>query len=184
MNPAKDELRKSARDRRAAVHGIADPAPALAELKRLLAATTGPVSFYWPIRTEIDPRPLMRQLAKSRDICLPVTQGRDAPLTFRRWRAGARMEIDGFGVGIPAIDDPVIPQILVVPMLAFDENGHRLGYGAGHYDRTLEQLRARGPVIAYGLAYAAQRTDAPLPAEPTDQPLDAIVTEASVVVPG
>ena len=183
MSAEKNELRKAARARRAEAHGTVDPEPALAALARLLAATEGPVSFYWPIRTEIDPRPLMTEMANAREICLPVTHGRDAALTFRRWTEGADMDIDGFGVAIPAVDEPVTPKVLVVPMLAFDDRGHRLGYGAGHYDRTLDKLRAEGRVIAYGLAFSAQRVPEPLPAEPTDQPLDTIVTEVGVVVP-
>lgn len=172
-------LRAAARARRAEAHGSVDPAPALAALAREIAATTGPVSFYWPIRTEIDPRPLMQELAASRQLCLPVTHGRDAALTFRAWHPGAEMDVDGFGVAIPAQDVPVRPNVLVVPMLAFDAHLHRLGYGAGHYDRTLAGLRPNGPTFAIGLAYEAQRT-APLPAEPTDQALDLIVTEESV----
>lgn len=179
----KATLRKDAHQRRGEVHGSVDPAPALVSLGRLLDQTEGPVSFYWPIRSEIDPRPLMTALAATRTVCLPVTHGRDAPLTFRRWVEGAEMQAAGFGVSIPARDDPVIPAVLVVPLLAFDDRCHRLGYGAGHYDRTLERLRAAGPVTAIGLAYSAQRAAADLPNEPTDQPLDAIVTEAGIVRP-
>ena len=171
----KATLRAEARTRRAAAHGYVDPAPALAALEAEIAATTGRVSFYWPIRTEIDPRPLMERLADSREVCLPVTNGL-APLVFRPWRPDAAMETDGFGVSVPAKGPEVTPEVLVVPMLAFDEAGHRLGYGAGHYDRTLAGLRPLGPVTAIGFAYEAQRGP-DLPAEPTDERLDAIVTE-------
>lgn len=183
MSGPKDILRKAARERRAGAHGRVDPGPALRRLRELIDATDGPVSFYWPIRTEIDPRPVMAGLADTRVVCLPVTHGRDAALTFRRWHPGAEMEADGFGVSVPVVDERVVPAVLVVPMLAFDAACHRLGYGAGHYDRTLAGLRSNGVATAYGLAYAAQQTDAPLPAEPTDQPLDTIVTEAGVVFP-
>ncbi|NNL19486.1 MAG: 5-formyltetrahydrofolate cyclo-ligase, partial [Boseongicola sp.] len=171
----KTELRKSARDRRAAVHGSVDPAPALENLERFLGETEGRVSFYWPIRTEIDPRPLLEKLCVDRDVCLPVTTGFE-PLVFRAWLPGAAMIADSFGVEVPAEDVQVTPQVLIVPMLAFDECGHRLGYGAGHYDRTLNKLRPLGPVTAVGFAYEAQLADT-LPIEPTDEPLDAIVTE-------
>ena len=174
----KAALRAAARTRRAEAHGTVDPAPALARLLAEIEATAGPVSFYWPIRTEIDPRPAMETLAGRRVICLPVTAGL-APLSFRSWQPGAAMETDGFGVSVPAEDVPVTPQVLVVPMLAFDDAGHRLGYGAGHYDRTLAMLRPKGPVTAIGLAYESQWSER-LPSEPTDQPLDAIVTEARV----
>lgn len=178
----KAALRAEARTRRAGAHESVDPAPAHQALLKALRNTTGPVSFYWPIRTEIDPRPVMYELAASRELCLPVTHGREAALTFRSWRPGADMGTDGFGVPIPSDDTPIIPRVLVVPMLAFDARLHRLGYGAGHYDRTLAQLRPSGPVTAIGFAYEAQLFDA-LPVEPTDQPLDLIVTEVSVHAP-
>ena len=140
------------------------------------------MSFYWPIRTEIDPRPVMETLVGARDVCLPVTHGRDAGLTFRAWTPGATMEADGFGVDVPAADISVVPRVLVVPMLGFDRRGHRLGYGAGHYDRTLDQLRRLHRVFAIGFAYSAQECDR-VPTEPTDQPLDLIVTEAGAITP-
>ena len=74
------------------------------------------------------------------------------------------------------------PEVLIVPLLAFDRQGYRLGYGGGYYDRTLERLRARHPVIAVGFAFAAQEVDA-VPTEPTDEPLDLIVTETGVIIP-
>jgi 5-formyltetrahydrofolate cyclo-ligase len=92
------------------------------------------------------------------------------------------MEADGFGVDVPAADISVVPRVLVVPMLGFDRRGHRLGYGAGHYDRTLDQLRRLHRVFAIGFAYSAQECDR-VPTEPTDQPLDLIVTEAGAITP-
>ena len=183
MTADKKELRLQASKRRATVHGVVDPAPALAALSELLSKTDGAVSFYWPIRTEIDPRPVMAEIVQTRTVCLPITHGRNAPLTFRRWTTGQEMEADGFGVSVPAADDPVTPKVLVVPMLAFDDRCHRLGYGAGHYDRTLAVLRPLGPVMAVGFAYEAQREKGLLPVESTDQPLDAIVTERGIVRP-
>ncbi len=170
--------RKLAQARRAGAHGAVDAALALAHLGDVLGETTGCVSFYWPIRTELDPRPLMRAMVVDREVCLPVTVGY-APLVFRRWAFGVAMVADAFGVEVPADTEEVIPQVLVVPLLAFDERGHRLGYGAGHYDRTLAKLRPLGPIVAVGLAYEVQLAEH-LPIEPTDQPLDAIVTEAGV----
>ena len=174
----KKALRKEAAARRADAHGSVDASLAVGRLRDFIASTEGRVSFYWPIRTEIDPRPLMQELATVRDVCLPVTTGY-APLIFRPWEPGSEMIADSFGVEVPATTTEVTPQVLVVPLLAFDERGHRLGYGAGHYDRTLEKLRPLGPVTAVGFAYEAQLTEE-LPIEPTDQPLDAIVTEAKV----
>ena len=174
----KAALRKEMVARRAEAAATVDQAPARAALAAVLAETDGPVAFFWPIRTEIDPRPVMEALATTRTVCLPLTHGRDAPLTFHRWSVDAPMTQDGFGVPVPDGTEEVAPMVLVVPMLAFDARGHRLGYGAGHYDRTLAKLRPDGPVTAIGFAFEAQRVAEPLPIEPTDQPLDMVVTEA------
>ncbi len=177
----KNDLRKLVAERRQkAVDGV-DQAPARTFLRDVLNETEGPVSFFWPIRSEIDPRPVMEDMSATRTVCLPLTHGRGTGLTFRRWTPQAVMEKDGFGVPVPVGTEDVVPRVLVVPMLAFDKRGHRLGYGAGHYDRTLEGLRAAGPVTAIGYAFEAQRVTDPLPAEPTDQPLDMIVTEAGIL---
>lgn len=169
-------LRQEMTARRETASKAVDQGPARAALSALLAKTEGPVSFFWPIRTEIDTRPVMEALSATRDVCLPVSERRSA-LTFRRWLPGTKMEKDGFGVPIPVGTETVVPQVLVVPMLAFDEAGHRLGYGAGHYDRTLAALRPNGAVTAIGFAFEAQRSDMPLPIDPTDEPLDYLVTE-------
>ncbi|CAN0604151.1 unnamed protein product, partial [Ectocarpus sp. 12 AP-2014] len=159
MRLEKKALRLEMTKRRAAAHEQVDPATALAALQDTLASTTGPVSFYWPIRTEIDPRPVMRALAGERSVCLPVTDGL-GPLTFRAWQEGAPMQTDGFGVQTPdASAADVIPQVLVVPMLAFDLMCHRLGYGAGHYDKTIEALKSKSKITTIGLAYGAQKLD-------------------------
>ena len=174
----KKALRREMTVRRNDVHGKIDPSPALLSLKAVIGERPGPISFYWPIRSEIDPRPVMEELAKTRDVCLPVTVGY-APLLFRPWHHGVRLETDAFGVSVPATAEEVTPRTLVIPMLAFSDAGHRLGYGAGHYDRTLAMLRPLGPIAAIGFAYEAQRVPQ-LPTEKTDQPLDAIVTEETI----
>jgi len=178
----KADLRRALKEARATAFAADDPTPALAHLEQILRVSQGPVSFYWPIRTELDPRPVMEKLAGTTEICLPVTHGRTAALTFRAWHPGAELEADGFGVSVPKVDIPVVPHTLVVPLLGFDRRGHRLGYGAGHYDRTLEGLRAEHKISAIGFAYAAQEI-AEVPIEPTDQPLDAVVTEAGILRP-
>ena len=183
MNSDKHDLRKAAHNRRAEAFRVVDVAPALNNLKKMLAGTRGAISFYWPIRSEIDPRPVMEKFSSTRTVCLPVTHGRDAPLSFRAWKAGSEMDVDGFGVSVPVEEELVTPSVLVVPMLAFDVRCHRLGYGAGHYDRTLFGLRKNGSVQAIGFAFSAQRENQPLPIEATDEPLDAIVTEAGVIYP-
>lgn len=173
----KKTLRKGLAVRREKAAASVDQAAACAELADVLSETTGAVSFFWPIRSEIDARPVMTALAAHRIVCLPLTQGR-AALTFRQWMPEAEMGTDGFGVPVPLDTQPVVPDTLVVPMLGVDRVGHRLGYGAGHYDRTLEALRAERPVLAIGFAFEAQRLDMLLPIEPTDQPLNLLVTEA------
>ena len=145
-------------------------------LAAVRAAPGKVVSGFWPIRTEIDPRPALHALAETHDICLPVVAGTGLPLVFRRWTPGARMESGAYGAMIPADPVEIEPSTLIVPLAAFDRRGYRLGYGGGFYDRTLERLRRNGPVTAIGFAFAAQQVDQ-VPREATDQPLDLIVTE-------
>lgn len=145
-----------------------------------LAAQRGrALSGYMPMRTEIDPLPAMA--AHQGLVGVPVIIGQGLPLRFREWSPGARMVEGAFKALIPEDGAWVEPEVLIVPMLAFDARGYRLGYGGGFYDRTLEGLRARGPVLAVGFAFAAQEV-AEVPTEPTDQRLDAIVTEKGVTV--
>ncbi|MCV2865216.1 5-formyltetrahydrofolate cyclo-ligase [Defluviimonas sp. WL0075] len=152
-----------------------------ARLIGVLAEHTGKtLAGYMPMRTEIDCLPAMA--AHGGPVGVPVILGAGTPLKFREWHPGAIMVAGEFGALIPESGDWVEPQVLVVPLLAFDRRGFRLGYGGGFYDRTLEGLRARGPVTAIGFAFAAQEV-AEVPIEPTDQPLDLIVTEAEVFAP-
>jgi 5-formyltetrahydrofolate cyclo-ligase len=135
-----------------------------------------PLSGYLPIRTEADPRPAMAHAARLGPVGVPMVMGSGLPLTFRSWTPQSALVEATFGVQVPQDTAEMVPEVLIVPMLAFDDRGYRLGYGGGFYDRTLERLRAAGPVLAIGFAFAAQRVDR-LPIEATDQPLDLIVTE-------
>jgi 5-formyltetrahydrofolate cyclo-ligase len=136
------------------------------------------VSGYAPIGSEIDIVPLLALLAvQGTTLALPVVRKGGRILEFRAWSPGDRLEGGVFGTRHPASEAPVVtPEMLLVPMLAFDDTGHRLGYGGGYYDATLASLRAAGTVTAIGCAFAAQRV-ASLPVESTDQKLDWIVTE-------
>lgn len=179
-NEVKAAARKVAFARRRAAHAAAGENTA-DRLRAVLARHRGaPLAGYMPIRTEIDPLPAMVEAAAHGPVCVPVIEGEGQPLRFARWTPGCAMTEGPFGARIPAVQEPVTPRILIVPLVAFDRAGGRLGYGGGFYDRTLEGLRAAGQTLAIGFAYAAQEAEGLL-LEPTDQPLDMIVTEREVI---
>jgi 5-formyltetrahydrofolate cyclo-ligase len=174
LSAAKAAARVAAAARRAGL----DPAAAGAALSRHFLAALPlrdgvTVSGFWPMGDEIDIRPLLTALAgRGHPIGLPVTGQRGQPLVFRLWQPGALMRPGRFGTSHP--DGPVVvPEILLMPLLAFDRHGHRLGYGGGFYDRSLALLPG---AIRIGCAFAAQEMDL-VPAGPLDQKLDAILTE-------
>lgn len=137
------------------------------------------VSGFWPIGHEIDIRPLLLALhAQGHKIVLPVTPKRGSPLSFLRWRPGDVLQPERFGTFRP-IGEPAVPDFLLVPLLAFDRRGHRLGYGAGFYDRTLAGLP--GQRYALGVAYAAQEVPE-VPAGASDVALNAVATDSGVIV--
>lgn len=172
--------RKAGFARRKAAHAAAYPGAA-GRLSEVLAGYRGvPLSGYMPIRTEIDPTPAMAEAAAHGPVGVPVIIGPGQPLRFSWWEPGAAMKDGPFGAMVPMEDSYFDPEILIVPLVAFDANGGRLGYGGGFYDRTLEGLRRARPTLAIGFAYDAQQAD-DLPLEPTDQPLDMLVTETRVL---
>jgi 5-formyltetrahydrofolate cyclo-ligase len=174
----KSAARAAAHARRAAAHRQGHDA--CTHLTDVLTAYRGlPLAGYLPMRSEIDPLPAMAAAAQCGPVCAPVIMAQGAPLQFRRWTPDCALIMGTFGAQIPASGDWITPQVLIVPLLAFSRTGGRLGYGGGFYDRTLQALRAAGPVTAIGFAYAAQE-DADLPLELTDQPLDLIVTETGI----
>jgi 5-formyltetrahydrofolate cyclo-ligase len=140
------------------------------------------VAGYSPIRSEIDPVPLMRKLAgPDVQLALPVIMAGDQPLKFRAWSPADRLQRGRLGILEPsAYAEEVIPDILLVPLAAFDRAGHRIGYGAGHYDRTLEQLRKLKAIKAVGVAAAVQEVEA-VPALLHDAALDYVLTETQVL---
>lgn len=144
-----------------------------------LLAPGAVVSGYWPLPGEIDPRPLMQAFAKrGARLALPVIVAPGSALVFRAWQAGDVLEPRAFGLMEPRESAAeLVPDILLVPLLAIDPDGNRLGFGQGYYDRTLAGLRADGAPLAVGLAYEAQLVAA-VPVDEFDQPLDWTVTEA------
>lgn len=136
------------------------------------------IAGYWPMGTEMDIRPLLHALAdRGHPLALPVTPKRGMPLRFRRWRWGDALMAGPFGTRQPEDGENVDPDILLVPLLAFDRAGRRLGYGGGYYDRT---LAARPGASALGIAYAAQEV-AEVPAGPDDMRLAVIATEGGLI---
>jgi 5-formyltetrahydrofolate cyclo-ligase len=180
LSYTKAEARTAALLRRHRAFETVDSQPAIENLIAVVEATASRiVAGYIPVRSEMSPLPAMEALAPFRRICVPVILSRAAPLGFREWLPDGELTEGALGVPIPAHDIALIPNLVIVPILAFDEEGHRLGYGGGYYDRTLQALRAAGQVSVIGLAYAAQ-LDPCLPRGTHDQPLDAIVTEKGV----
>ena len=180
LREAKKAARAAARAVRAALPsagaGEALAACFLAEFGGLSAGAT--VAGYWPIGDELDVRPLLGALAARGHACaLPVVVRKGEPLLFRRWAPGDAVAPGALGIPEPDAAAPEVrPDLLLVPLLAFDRAGYRLGYGGGFYDRTLERLRRGGPVTAAGVGYAGQEVAA-VPRDAYDQPLDWIVTE-------
>jgi len=158
---------------------LVDEGLRLAELWRPRA-----ISAFYPIRGEPDPLPLLSALAAAGfATALPVTVSRSAPLTFRLWKPGDPTVPGEMKIPEPTPSAAIVdPELLFVPLAAFDRRGHRIGFGAGHYDRTLAILRDKGPVHAVGVAFSIGEIDR-APDEAHDQPLDAIVTETELIFP-
>jgi 5-formyltetrahydrofolate cyclo-ligase len=161
-------------------------AQTLARLADRVAVRPGEVvAGFVPIRSEIDPRPLMLRLgAHGARLALPVIGARDAPLTFRAWTMGAPLVAGPLAIQQPTEAAPELePDIVLVPLAAFDRLGHRIGYGGGYYDRTVGALRMRRRLRALGVAFAMQQVET-VPASHHDALLDAVLTEAGVIETG
>jgi len=179
--PSKGDLRKTALDARDAMEVAARAAASEKLAARGLpfeVAAGAVVSGYSPIRSELDPVPLMQKLAaQGAKLALPAILGRGKSLVFRAWLPGDRLTMGPLGILEPSpAAAGLIPDIMLVPLAAFDGLGHRIGYGAGHYDFTLAHLRKLKPITAIGLAFAAQEIKA-VPALAHDVALDYVLTE-------
>ena len=182
LQAAKAAARKLARAKRATLANIEAPAR-LAEA--MLAEHAPPkgaiIAGYWPMGDEMDPRPLMLALAsRGHAMALPVTPPRGQPLAFRAWVPGAALRPGPMGTSEPVAGEELRPDLVLVPLLAFDRAGRRLGYGGGYYDRTLAALPG---AKAIGIAYAGQEMPE-VPAGPQDMRLPLIATEDGVIVCG
>jgi len=180
LTEIKAQARKAAFARRKQAFDMKKPGAA-GHLSEVLAGYRGvPLAGYMPIRTEIDPLATMAEAAAHGPVGVPVIQAAGQPLQFSRWQPEGVLRDGPFGARVPVVDDFFDPEILIVPLVAFDARGGRLGYGGGFYDRTLELLRGKRPTLAIGFAFDAQEADE-LPLEPTDQPLDLMVTETRIL---
>src|SRR5579871_6673280 len=161
VDTIKSEIRRGAAARRDALP-VAERAAAAATIAARPLPVAVPagavVSGFSPLKSEINPVPLMRVFADAgARLALPVVAGRGKPLVMRSWAFGEPLVAGVWGIREPPASAPeVFPDILIVPMLAFDRTGHRIGYGAGYYDMTIARLRGMKPVVALGIAYAAQ----------------------------
>jgi 5-formyltetrahydrofolate cyclo-ligase len=185
---------KAALRRQALARRDALPAAERAQAAESIAARAFPVAVapgaivagFMPMKSEINPLPLMRNLAAAgARLALPVVAGNGQPLIMRAWGFGEPLASGVWGIREPPPAAPAVaPDILIVPLLAFDRTGQRIGYGAGYYDMTIAALRAeragRPPVVAVGLAFAAQEIAA-VPATARDVPLDLVLTEREVI---
>jgi 5-formyltetrahydrofolate cyclo-ligase len=182
---AKSDLRKVALARRDALPAAERMAAAEAIAARAfpIALPSGAiVSGFMPLNSEISPLPLMRKLSDgTARLALPVVVGRGLPLSMRAYAFGDALVKGVWGIRVPPPEAlEVEPDVLLVPLLAFDRNGNRLGYGAGYYDMTIAALRAKKRVVAIGVAFAAQEVDE-VPTTPRDVRLDLVLTERGMI---
>jgi 5-formyltetrahydrofolate cyclo-ligase len=181
----KVELRTAAQTRRDELSADVRKAAAetIAARKFPLPITTNTIiSGFMPLKSEINPLPLMQKLAAAgARLALPAIAGRGKPLIMRAWEYGAPLDRGQWGIREPKPEAPEVePDILLVPLLAFDRAGYRLGYGAGYYDMTIHRLRALKSVTAVGIAFAAQEVPK-IPTTPRDERLDLVLTEREVI---
>jgi 5-formyltetrahydrofolate cyclo-ligase len=181
----KAELRADAQMRRDALPAHERKAAAETIAARKFQLTITPsviVSGFMPLKSEINPLPLLQKLAEAgARLALPAIAGRGKPLIMRAWEFGALLDRGQWGIREPKADAPEVdPDILLVPLLAFDRGGFRIGYGAGYYDMTIHRLRERKPITAVGIAFAAQEVPK-IPTTPRDERLDLVLTEREVI---
>jgi len=181
----KELLRNEALARRDALPATQRQAAAetIAARKFPVAVPRGAVvSGFMPMKSEINPLPLLKRLAaEGATLALPVVVARGKPLIMRAWEFGGPLDAGVWGIRQPKAGAPEIdPDILIVPLAAFDRAGHRIGYGAGYYDMTITRLRGIKPVVAVGIAFAAQEIPR-VPVTERDARLDLVLTEREII---
>jgi 5-formyltetrahydrofolate cyclo-ligase len=185
ISAQKEQLRKEALVRRDAMSAVERQAAAEAIAARAFPITVRPgsvVSGFMPMKSEINPLPLLKRLAgEGATLALPVVAGRGKPLVMRAWKFGAPLDAGVWGIRQPKPDAPEVdPDILIVPLAAFDRSGQRIGYGAGYYDMTIHRLRKIKPITAIGIAFATQEIPH-VPATERDAKLDLVLTEREII---
>ena len=185
IKDAKAQLRREAIARRDAMPARSRQLAAETIVTRAFPLPIAPgtiVSGFMPLKSEINPLPLMRKLAGAgASLALPVVAGRGKPLIMRSWKWGEPLAAGVWSIREPGPAAPEVqPDIALVPLLAFDRSGYRIGYGAGYYDLTLTQLRANKPITAIGIAFAAQEVEM-VPRTPFDARLDLVLTENETI---
>jgi 5-formyltetrahydrofolate cyclo-ligase len=185
IEDAKAAIRRDARARRDALPPDMGAAAAQAIAARPFPVAVSPgmiVSGFMPMKSEINPLPLMRALADAgARLALPVVAGRGKPLVMRAYALGETLAAGVWGIREPKPDAPeVLPDVVIVPLLVFARDGHRIGYGAGYYDMTIAGLRAKKTIHAVGIGFAAQEI-ASVPSTPRDARLDLVLTEREVI---
>jgi 5-formyltetrahydrofolate cyclo-ligase len=186
-NISKSQLRTELhqlRDNYKKTHDLKNCGQAL--LDKLISAQIIPpkavIGSYWPVKSEADACALLTYYYEQGHVCaLPVVQTANKPLLFREWRPGNLLVSGIYNILTPDETAPLVtPTVLFVPILGFDSRGHRLGHGEGYYDRTLESLRSRHPIIAIGIAFDCQEVEI-IPHHDYDQPMNYIITPTRVI---
>ncbi len=173
------------RDRLAAREALGKPERerAAARIEAQLAAWLAPrrpgvLAFCWPVRNEVDCRSLaLRLLDLGWRLCQPVVTAIEQPMVFRAWTPESSMIADPYGIPVPTAGESLRPDVVLIPLVAFDARGYRLGYGGGYFDRTLAGLRPRP--LAVGVGFEVSRSETVYP-QPHDIAMDAVVTEAGL----
>lgn len=185
ISDQKAELRAAALTERDALPADVRQAGAETIANRAFPVSVAPgtiVSAFMPMKSEINPLPLLRKLAdQGAHLALPAIDKRGKPLIMRAWKFGDPFKAGQWGIREPVPEAPAVdPDILIVPLACFDRAGHRVGYGAGYYDMTIHALRAKKKIIAIGIAFAAQEIPH-VPATERDERLDLVLTEREVI---